>query len=176
MRRKITKSVFYIKIVKLYKTSIKMIKQEKKLKVFEQIILEHLLTKRRRDLLNILSGENPCFYMNGYELLDVSDLVFTNLMIDPDKWFKKLEGLVALALEHVLKDVSEAEVNNSRFLYLKGIVYFHLSSLTDPFIIKSLFKRTFFNSFKILVLVFLSFDMLFFKYMIKIFSKMFDVR
>ena len=92
-----------------------MEKQGKKYKVFERILLDHFLKKRRTDLINILSGESPCFFMDGYELLDLSDIVFTNLMIDPDKWFPKLDGLVAIALESVLEESSQSEVRNYNF-------------------------------------------------------------
>ena len=87
-----------------------MEKQGKKYKVFERILLDHFLKKRRTDLINILSGESPCFYIDGYELLDLSDIVFTNLMIDPDKWFPKLDRLVAIALDSVLEESSQSEV------------------------------------------------------------------
>ena len=81
-----------------------MEKTMNKTSVLDSVILEHLLVKRRLDLLEILRGVQPCLRMDGYELMDVSDLVFTNLMIHPDKWFSKLDRLLNQALEKVFEE------------------------------------------------------------------------
>ena len=44
------------------------------------------------------------FLLDGYELMDVSDLVFTNLMIHPETWFAKLEQILKMAMEKFLEE------------------------------------------------------------------------
>ena len=39
--------------------------------------------------------------------MDVSDILFENLMIHPDKWFKKLDAMAIMALEQLIENSSQ---------------------------------------------------------------------
>jgi DNA replicative helicase MCM subunit Mcm2 (Cdc46/Mcm family) len=76
-----------------------------KLNSLEQGIVDGLLERKGPDLLRLLEEQTEsqtCCYqsllLDGHELLDMSDLVFVKLMLEPDKCLHKLDSLLAVAL------------------------------------------------------------------------------
>jgi DNA replicative helicase MCM subunit Mcm2 (Cdc46/Mcm family) len=76
-----------------------------KLNSLEQGIVDGLLERKGPDLLRVLEEQTEpqtCCYqsllLDGHELLDMSDLVFVKLMLEPDKCLHKLDSLLVVAL------------------------------------------------------------------------------
>jgi hypothetical protein len=76
-----------------------------KLNSLEQGIVDGLLERKGPELLRLLEEQTEpqtCCYqsllLDGHELLDMSDLVFVKLMLEPDKCLHKLDSLLAVAL------------------------------------------------------------------------------
>jgi DNA replicative helicase MCM subunit Mcm2 (Cdc46/Mcm family) len=73
-----------------------------KLNSLEQGIVDDLLGRKGPELLRLLEEPEPqthqSLLLDGHELLDMSDLVFVKLMLEPDKCLSKLDSLLAVAL------------------------------------------------------------------------------
>jgi DNA replicative helicase MCM subunit Mcm2 (Cdc46/Mcm family) len=76
-----------------------------KLNSLEQGIVDGLLERKGPDLLRLLEEQTEpqtyCYQsllLDGHELLDMSDLVFVKLMLEPDKCLSKLDSLLVVAL------------------------------------------------------------------------------
>ena len=73
-----------------------------KLNSLEQGIVDDLLVRKGPELLRMLEDPDPHTYqsllLDGHELLDMSDLVFVKLMLEPDKCLIKLDSLLVVAL------------------------------------------------------------------------------
>jgi len=70
--------------------------------------IHYLVTSKRRELEQVLiSGDSDSYqsvYLHSQEMLDVSDLLFSQAMSDPDKWFPKLDKLLMKAVEKVYQE------------------------------------------------------------------------
>jgi DNA replicative helicase MCM subunit Mcm2 (Cdc46/Mcm family) len=72
-----------------------------KLNILEQDIVDHLLARKEKELVRLLEQPADChrsLFLDGHELLDMSDLVFMKLMLEPDKCLRKLDSLLGVAL------------------------------------------------------------------------------
>jgi len=70
--------------------------------------IHYLVTTKRKELEQVLSiGDLENYQsvsLHSQELLDVSDLLFSQAMSDPEKWFPKLDKLLYMALKRVYEE------------------------------------------------------------------------
>jgi len=101
LSNKLTK--FFCRHVDLLTFTSAQMESKSKLNSLEQGIVDGLLERKGADLLRLLEEPEPqtCYQsllLDGHELLDMSDLVFVKLMLEPDKCLSKLDSLLAVAL------------------------------------------------------------------------------
>lgn len=101
----------------------------KKTSVYKTLIVDHFLKSRKSDLLNMLKvGSTRCLLIDWFELMNVSDIVFTNLVIDPDRWFPKLDAILSTALQQLREQLPQVEQEGT---LLPDNVRIRLRSLPD---------------------------------------------
>lgn len=99
----------------------------KKTSVYKTLIVDHFLKSRKSDLLNMLKvGSTRCLLIDWFELMNVSDIVFTNLVIDPDRWFPKLDAILSTALQQLREQLPQVQIKRLLYQYRNHIEKFEL--------------------------------------------------
>jgi DNA helicase MCM9 len=101
-----------------------------KLNILEQEIVDHLLQRKDQELRRILEHPDSELYhsllLDGHELLDMSDLVFMKLMLEPEKCLTKLDSLLGVALDRLRETCRETNWGSR-----KSLVHLRVRSLPD---------------------------------------------
>ena len=80
--------------------------------VYRTLITDHLLRTHRAELVDILKSEvvTPSLLIDWFQLMTASDIIFTKLITDSDRWFPKLDAILMSAVKQVFEELGEARV------------------------------------------------------------------
>ena len=109
----------------------------------KKLLVEYLVTKKCKELEHVLQSEDlekrHVVHIHSQELVDISPVLFSQCMSDPDKWILILDKLLAKALDHVYE---EALTEKKNVFTKKETVHLRIASLpADPWFQKSSFPK-----------------------------------
>ena len=111
----------------------------------KKLLVSYLVEKKHQELESILRSVDlegrkvHLVHIHSQELMDISPILFSQCMSDPEKWTLILDKLLAVALDQVYDEVSSKERN---VFTKKETVHLRLASLpADPWFQRTSFPK-----------------------------------